>query len=216
MVLPLVVGAARVTGTTAKVGAKAGSAAIKTGRTVTRKGARGSNRTPRPARSSRNTRRTGTQRSAARALPTQGPVQTAKKVATAFKKVARVGKGLTMTWWLIWFYVPQLLFAFFAYGAHSAIYSEGFFWGIALELGGREVAQGVLFLMWALNLALGTGLMFVIAVLCGFVYKLRIWRYPLALLGFCVCLWGYWAPYHMLMFVPWTIIWVWIIVFSQK
>lgn len=225
MVLPLVVGAARVATTTAKVGAKAGNAAIKTGRAASRVGSRGG----RAARNITKPARRGSRQSSVvknrNAAKSSGIENAGYKAGRAYSKVRHrvkqttsTFKGLSLTWQLLWFYPAQLLFAFIAYASYSALSQEyGYFWGIVMWLtSGKAIALGIFLVAWICSLALGTGLLMYIAVACSTVFRMKVWSRPMIFIMFCVCVWGYWAPYYVFMFIPWTIIWVWVIVFSQK
>jgi len=220
MVVPLVVGAARVATTTAKVGTKAGKTAIKAGRSASKAGAQGG----RAARSITKPARRGSRQSSIQQGRTQNqqsllnPARQVSKIKQKVKKVAHTFKGLTLTWQLLWFYPAQLLFAFIAYVSYSALSMEyGYFWGIVMWLtSGKDIAMGIFLIAWMCSLALGTGLLMYIAVACSTVFKMKLWSHPMIFIMFCVCVWGYWAPYYVFMFIPWTIIWVWVIVFSQK
>lgn len=224
VVQAVVTGTARATTVAAKTGVKAGQTAVKAGRTssqIAKKGVKASSQTSRAARLLRHSNRQSSVQRGRAGIHTHNisPYQagrTYSKVQHTIKKATSVVKGLSLTWQLIWFYPMQLLFAFIAYAAYSALYREGFFWGIFLDVGGHEAAFGVFLTAWILNLALGSGLLLYSAVMSNMVYNMKVWRYPMVLLMFCICLWGYWAPYFPLMFVPWTIVWIWCIVFAQK
>lgn len=212
MAVQVIAGAAAKTAHTA---GRAGVAAGRIGSRVARTSARAAGQTGRnTARLRPRSRRGRSQRAHAQrthtmpSLTQNKAVRIARSVRTKTRKTRATLKSFPIMWTLIWFYPVQLFFAFVYIIAIGFVNMDGIvgWWT-------EDIAKSLMLLSWLALIALGTGFMLGTA-LAFFVLRVRVWRYPMALLGFAICLWGYWAPY--MFFFPWVFLWIMIVVWAQK
>tara|TARA_B100000745_G_scaffold288159_1_gene225363 strand:- start:1100 stop:1795 length:696 start_codon:yes stop_codon:yes gene_type:complete len=230
VVQAVVIGTARATTVAAKTGVKAGQTAVKAGRAAsrsTRAGAQAASRAGHGARSisrpmRRNNRKNSVQQGRSNSQTLQNhPLYKAgrkyAKVRHKIKQTTNTMKGLTLSSFLLGFYLMQLTLAFISLISFKVMAGTGFWaWFGENVYGAKTIAAGIYWVSWAAYAGLGTGLLFVTAIVCIFVYRLQVFRHSSVLFMFSISLWGYWAPFFMLMFFPWAVIWLWATIFAQK
>lgn len=139
------------------------------------------------------------------------------KIKAIPKKLARTGlagaKAVFLSSIIVWIYPAQILLAFFFLLGYIYATSSGFL-AENNVLWGADIARGVMLTVWVVNAALGIGLL----IFSSFIYFMsgtRAWRHPFAVLTFAVCVWGYLAINPITMFIPWVLLWIWVVVMVQ-
>jgi len=211
MAVQVIAGAAKVAHTAGRAGVAAGRAggrAARVGARVAGRTGRGTTRMRPRSRRARNQMAHSQRTQTMPSLTQNRAVRTAKSIKRKTRKVKATLKSFPIAWSLIWFYPVQLFFAFVYVIAVGFVNMDG-----VVGWWTEDIAKALMMLSWLTLIALGTGFMLG-AALAFFVLRVRVWRHPMALLGFAVCLWGYWAPY--LFFFPWVFLWLVIVIWAQK